>query len=302
MLRIGAIGFVQKGSDPDLLIEAIKAAARGITVLSSDIAPRVARELTRATGLDERARGRESRLVENFLRAGSFKVLFQPIVELSDESAMGYEALTRFEHGDPEEWFDRAWRVGRGAEFELRSIELALASLCRLPRRAYLSVNISPEVIAHRRLGELLSGVDASRVVLEITEHAEIEDAEGFSAALKSIRKLGVKVAVDDAGAGFANFVRLLQVVPEVIKIDRALVQDVDTDKIKVAVVQSLIALSMGIGAQIAGEGIERPEEARRLSELGVRWGQGYLFGRPAELPPSCETALERTSDQAPNS
>lgn len=284
MLRLGAAGFIQKAADPGLVIDAIRATARGVTVLSGTIATRVARELARATGLDERARARESRRVEKMLNDGAFRVQFQPIVELSDLSVMGFEALTRFDEGTPDEWFERAWRVGRGAELEIRLIEIALTSLSDLPPHAYMSLNISPDVVPHRALGELLRQVDPARIVLEITEHAEIEDVRAFQSALHSLRERGVKVAVDDAGAGFGNFVRLLQVVPDVIKIDGMLVRDVDRDRVKVAVVQSLIALAMGIGAQIAGEGVERPEEARKLSELGVRWGQGYLFGRPSNL------------------
>jgi EAL domain-containing protein (putative c-di-GMP-specific phosphodiesterase class I)/ActR/RegA family two-component response regulator len=283
MLRLGAAGFIQKAADPGLIIDAIRATARGVTVLSGNIASRVARELARATGLDERARARQSRLVEKLLSEQAFRIQFQPIVELSDLSVMGFEALTHFDQGTPEEWFERAWRVGRGPELEIRVIELALALLPALPPRTYLSLNISPDVIAHRAIREVLQQVDASRIVLEITEHAAIEDVRAFQSALRSIRDLGVKIAVDDAGAGFGNFVRLLQVVPDIIKIDRVLVRDVDRDRVKVAAVRSLIALSMGIGAQIVGEGIERPEEARRLSELGVRWGQGYLFGRPSD-------------------
>jgi EAL domain-containing protein (putative c-di-GMP-specific phosphodiesterase class I)/CheY-like chemotaxis protein len=285
MLRQGAAGYVAKTAPIADIITAIQGAVRGLAVFSEDIASSLRRELFKSAQLDPAARIDETASVERCLEDRRFKVVFQPIVELESRRVRAYEALTRFPEGSPDEWFARAWRVGRGPELELRVIELAFASLGRLPAGCYLSVNVSPHTLAHRGLRELLGSCDPRQIVLEITEHAEIDDVEAFQPALREVRAIGARIAVDDAGAGFANFVRLLQVVPDVIKLDRVLVANIDTDQIRVAIAQSLISLAGSIGAHVTGEGIETEGEAKRLAALDVRFGQGFLFGRPEPLP-----------------
>jgi EAL domain-containing protein (putative c-di-GMP-specific phosphodiesterase class I)/CheY-like chemotaxis protein len=293
MLRLGALGYVAKTSPMEDIVSAIRAAARGVTVISPDMAISVRRELVKKAELDSAARIDESAAVERLLADRRFHVVFQPLVELATRKIRGFEALTRFPDGSPEEWFARAWRVGRGPELELAAIEVAFASVSRMPPDLYLSVNVSPATLPNRGLIELLEGCQPGYTVLEITEHAEIEDIESFIPALERVRAMGVRIAVDDAGAGFANFVRLLDVVPHVIKLDRVLVAGIDRDPMRVAIARSLITLANNIGAQVAGEGIETEEEAQVLTRLGVRFGQGYLFGRPESLP----TAEEARDD-----
>ena len=285
MLRLGAIGYVTKTGPVQDIIDGVAAAARGQTVLSADMAASVRRELARHAKLDSSARIDESASVERLLVDKRFHVVFQPIVELDTRKVRAYEALTRFHDGSPEECFAKAWRVGRGPELELAAIEIAFAAIGRLPGRAYLGVNVSPATVAHRGLNELLEGIDPQRIVLEITEQAEIEESEAFLAALDRVRSMGVRIAVDDVGAGFANFVRLHDVVPHVMKLDRILVAGIDRDPMRVVIAQSLISLANSIGAQVTGEGIETENEALTLANLGVRFGQGYLFGRPEALP-----------------
>jgi len=286
MLRQGAIGHVAKAAPIENLIEAVAASARGLMILSEDVTSSVRRELAKGGQLDTATHLDESASVERMLAERGFKAVFQPIVELATRRPRGYEALMRFRTGAPDDWFAKAWRVGRGPELELYAIELAVAALDRIPPNLYLSVNLSPDTLLHRGLRELLRGCDPARIVLEITEHATIDNIDSFQTALGNVRDCGVRVAVDDAGAGFANFVRLLQLVPEVIKLDRVLVADIHRDRVKAAIAESMITLATGIGAQLAGEGVETEPEALKLLELGVRFGQGYLFGRPESLPP----------------
>ena len=285
MLRLGALGCVEKSGPLDDIIAAVGATARGVTVLSADTAASLRRELLKNAEIDPAARIDESAAVERLLEDKPFHVVFQPLVEFKTGKLCGYEALTRFPDGPPDEWFERAWRVGRGPELELAAIAIAFARLREIPSGLFLSVNVSPATLAHRGLGELLDGCEPQRILLEITEHSEIDDVEEFHAALDAVRARGVQIAVDDAGAGFANFVRLLEVIPHVIKLDRALVAGIDRDPVRVAIARSLISLASSIGAKVAAEGVETEAEARMLGKLGVRCGQGFLFGRPGPLP-----------------
>ena len=294
MLRLGAAGYIAKTAPIEDIINGVCAAARGVIVLSPDMASSLRRELAKNAVLDSAIRIDESAAVERLLAERRFRIVFQPLVELKTGKPSGYEALTRFGDGSPEEWFDRAWRVGRGPELELATIAMAFAHLRQIPGDVFLAVNVSPATLAHRGLGELLDGCDAHRIVLEITEHSEIGDVDGFHAALDAVRDRGVLIAVDDAGAGFANFVRLLEVIPHVIKLDRVLVAGIDRDPVRVAIARSLISLASSIGAKVAGEGVETQAEARMLCELGVRCGQGYLYGRPGPLP-SAQRARRET-------
>ena len=285
MFRQGASGFVAKGANLQDLITSVLAAAGGSMILWPEIAASLRRELTRIAHGDLASRIDESARVERLLTHGRIDVVFQPIVELRGRRTRGYEALSRFEDDTPEEWFARAWRVGRGPELELKALELALAAFGKPEGDTYLSLNVSPETLPHRGLIEALQTSRPDRIVLEITEHAEIPDFLSFQRALHTIRGLGVRIAVDDAGAGFANLVRLVQVVPDVIKLDRFIVSGIHRDRIKRAVVRSLILLTQGIGALLAGEGVETESEAEALLDLGVRFGQGYLFGKAEPMP-----------------
>jgi EAL domain-containing protein (putative c-di-GMP-specific phosphodiesterase class I) len=134
-----------------------------------------------------------------------------------------------------------------------------------------------------------LAGLPEGRVVLEITEHAPVDDYDHLTAALERLRRAGVSVAVDDAGAGFASLQHILRLRPDVIKLDITLVRDINRDPVKRALASSLVTFAGDIGSQITAEGIETPEELAALVDLGVPWGQGYYLGRPGPLPSASE-------------
>jgi EAL domain-containing protein (putative c-di-GMP-specific phosphodiesterase class I) len=195
---------------------------------------------------------------------------------------VGFEALTRFDDGQrPDVTFATALECGMGLELEAVTLDLALREARLLPRAPWLSVNVSPAFLAQ---GGTITRVLAQRsrpVVLEVTEHEAIE---AYAPLRQTMLELGpgVRLAVDDAGAGVANFNHLVELRPNFVKIDAGLVHGVDGDPSRRAVVVGLIHFAVEAGSQVIAEGIETEAERAVLIELGVTLGQGYLLGKPA--------------------
>ena len=290
MLRAGAIGYLVKGCPPEELIEAIRRAARGKGTLSSEITADVVEELAGHLDRAEQEstlRLRRTERIRRVIDDRLLRVVFQPIVDLAGSRTIGYEALSRFPaHFDrpPNVWFAEAAELGLGMELELEAAVNALASLPMLPADAFLSVNLSPGTVSGRRCAELLAGVDGGRVVVEMTEHAPVEDYDSLRSALTCLRDRGIRIAVDDTGAGFASLRHILQLSPEYVKLDISLTRGIATDASRRALAAALVAFAEELGAGIIAEGVERPEELEALAALRVPYAQGYLLGRPGEL------------------
>jgi len=224
------------------------------------------------------------RRVEELPADGSIRVVFQPIVDLATTKVIGYEALARFP-GDtsvsPRTWFAEAAEVGMLLEIEMTAIRAALAQLERLPSDAFVSVNVSPVTAGSEELRDVISGVDPSRVVLEISENAAAEDYGEVSEAVGALRATGVRVAVDDTGSGTVSFSSLFDVHADIIKIDIDVTHGIASDPLKEAMATALKSLADRLGAMSLAEGIETEEEFKLLRGVGVQAGQGYLFGRP---------------------
>ena len=290
MLEAGADGYLVKGSPVDTILTSIVRAANGQGSLSVEVTGGVIEELAgllhaRRRNVD-RSRRREER-VRHALDDDVVHAVFQPICTLAG-STVGAEALARF-HGPPARgpvrWFAEADEVGLLRELELAAARAALDALPALPDHVFLSVNVSPATLATPAFLRLISGSDGARVVVEITEHARITDYDGLRSALDAVRELGARVAIDDAGAGFASLRHILRLEPEFIKLDRTLIDGIESDRSRQALAVGLISFAEQIDATIVAEGIERPAEVEKLAELGVRYGQGYFFARPAPLP-----------------
>ena len=224
------------------------------------------------------------RRVEELPADGSIRVVFQPIVDLATTKVIGYEALARFP-GDssvsPRTWFAEAAEVGLLLEIEMTAIRAALAHLERLPKDAFISVNVSPETAGSEELRDVLASVDPSRVVLEITENAAAGDYEEVSEAVGALRAIGVRIALDDTGSGTVSFNSLFDVHADIIKIDIDVTHGIASDPMKEAMASALKALADRLGAMSLAEGIETEEELNLLRGVGVQAGQGYFFGRP---------------------
>ena len=297
MVEAGAVGYLVKGGPPEGIIESIRRAAAGQGSLSGEVTAEVIDEL--AGELVQRAdNARRNELREDRIRRAIeddnvLEIVFQPICTLGGEM-VGAEALARFHatpRRGPEKWFAEAAQVGLGPELELKAAAAALASLPALLPELFLSVNASPETVISDSFRTVFSDQDAKRIVIEITEHAPVEDYDALKSALGPLRALGLRLAVDDAGAGFASLRHILNLEPDIIKLDRALIDRIDEDRSRQALAAGLISFAEKIGAKIVAEGIEREAELRALVDLGVGHGQGYLFARPGPLPLRLEAA-----------
>ena len=241
---------------------------------------------------EERARGqlRQQRVdrIEAVLAGTAMTMVFQPVVELATARVTGVEALARFgaePRRPPNEWFDEAATVGRGLDLELAAVHAALAQLHLLPPGCFLSVNAAPETAADPGLRALLEGYAPHRIVLELTEHRRVDDYETLLAALEPLRDAGVRVAVDDAGAGYSGLCHVLRLRPDILKLDLNLTRAVDADPARRAVATAMVAFGAEIGAVVIAEGIETEEELATLRDLGIVWGQGNHLGRPGSAP-----------------
>ena len=194
---------------------------------------------------------------------------------------VGYEAATRFDSGTrPDRCFADAWSVGLGPELELATLGAAVAASARLPEGRLLDLNGSPRLLADvGRLGSILSTVERP-VILEITEHEVIDDYEAIHETLRALGR-DIRLAVDDAGAGIANFSHIIELRPDYVKLDISLVRNVNDDFGRQAVVAGIRHFARTAGCSLIAEGIETPEEALTLTGFGVQYGQGYLLGRP---------------------
>lgn len=231
-------------------------------------------------------------VIQAVLDNEQFRIVYQPIVNVADQSIAGVEALSRFSSippRPPNEWFDDAATAGLRAELELATIRAALRNIDSLPEGAYISVNSSAETLDEPELVTILSDSDPSRIVIEITEHTHIADYASLGETLTSLRAMGVRIAVDDAGAGFAGLSHILQLRPDLIKLDVALIRDIGSDPAKRALATAMVSFGRDIGAQIVAEGVETLSEFHAIQRVGVCKVQGYLLGRPQDLPVTLE-------------
>lgn len=219
------------------------------------------------------------------------QAVFQPIHSLTSGELLGVEALCRFPSSGTagtQDWFDEAARVGLTAELELAALETALQTIQSLPSPAYLALNISPATCLDSRLPELMrrSPMPINRIVLELSERREVTEYTPLNTALRPLRECGLRIAVDDAGSGFASMRHILRIRPDIIKLDRTLISGIDDDEGQRALGAALVDFAGQIDAILIAEGIETSEELATVTQIGVAAGQGYFLGRPTTATP----------------
>jgi len=224
--------------------------------------------------------------VSNVIKRDDLAVVYQPIYDLSTNQVAGVECLARFPDNaarGPDEWFAEAANVGLGIDLELTAIRAALRGLQHLPSDLYLAVNVSPDTILSGGVERVLAEVPDGRMVLEVTEHAIIGDYVRFREALDPLRGR-VRIAIDDAGAGYSGLRHILDIRPDIIKLDMSLTRGIDKDPARSALARALIAFAADIGSTIVAEGIETAAELKVLETLGAHAGQGYHLQRPKPI------------------
>jgi EAL domain-containing protein (putative c-di-GMP-specific phosphodiesterase class I)/CheY-like chemotaxis protein len=225
--------------------------------------------------------------IRHAMASGHPSIVFQPIVDLQDRRLVGVEALARFNlepRHSPDVWFAAAHRVGLGVELELLAVQKAIRAATNLPSGVHLAVNVSPAAIMSPGIAATLAEAPAGQLVLEVTEHAKVDDYGALRAALGPLRDQGVRLAIDDVGAGFASLRHVLSLDPDIIKLDREITAGVDHDAGRAKLVGGLIAGASAVSTVVVAEGIETETQLQCLRHFGVRGGQGYFIGPPSDL------------------
>jgi EAL domain-containing protein (putative c-di-GMP-specific phosphodiesterase class I) len=234
-------------------------------------------------GVQERRRASEIRdRLDPVFEAGGPTIVYQPIVALGDGHRVGAEALSRF----PAEWetppdvtFAQATSIGMGVELELLAVRRAVEHFS--DTSGYLAINFSPDTLLDERCVELLGELPVDRLVLELSEHDPVKDYDLLARVLAPQRDKGLRLAIDDVGAGFSSLRHIMLTTPDVIKLDRSIVTGVGTDKLLLTLVHALAEFGHGAGATVVAEGVETVDDATVLRAAGIDYAQGWYFGRP---------------------
>jgi EAL domain-containing protein (putative c-di-GMP-specific phosphodiesterase class I)/DNA-binding NarL/FixJ family response regulator len=291
MLRAGASGYLMRDAAPPKLLSALRGAAAGETIFDGVVDGRLLRGLMGQVHAANRGREAgitKSARIRRAIERGEIEIVFQPIVALASREIVGYEALSRFEakpHRGPDEWFAEAHEVGLGSELELEAIRLACERSRVLPEGVFMAVNVSPVTTERPELIDLLKRCHVNEVVLEVTEHAAVEDYRRFRLAIARVRRMGARLAVDDAGAGYASLRHILELDAELIKLDGSLTRSLESDPRRRSLASALIEFGRESGASVLAEHIESELQLIELRRLGVEYGQGFHLGRPEALP-----------------
>ena len=248
------------------------------------------------------------RLVEGVLADPSrLRLVVQPIVALQQGAVVGYEALSRFDGPrelTPDRWFVAADDLGLGAELEAVAVDRALGLLDTVPAGCFLTVNVSPHLLAAGPVLDLLRRQEHLRpLVVELTEHREVLDLTPLVLLREELVAAGGLLALDDTGAGYSGLQQMSRLRPHLIKLDRALVSDADADEVKLALAELVGQFAGRIDAWLLAEGVETWGELEAFCRLQVPLAQGYLLGRPADpwpqLTPEVQRRLRRSAARA---
>jgi PAS domain S-box-containing protein len=273
----GSYRWLEWTSTPSADGSRLYATARDVTIRKQE-----EERLEAPIRADRERRAEARRMIEVTIEARAFRPVFQPVIDLSSGVVVGFEALTRFTDGcRPDVMFATALECGLGIELEAVTLEAALDEARLLPPKAWLSLNLSPALLCDVETLRPVLGQHSRSIVLEVTEHEAIGAYEPLHQALTQLGP-GVQLAVDDAGAGIANFSHLVELRPDFVKIDASLIRGVDTDVRRQAVVVGLVHFAAAAGCLVIAEGIETEGELKTVAELGIGLGQGFLLARPA--------------------
>jgi EAL domain-containing protein (putative c-di-GMP-specific phosphodiesterase class I) len=224
-------------------------------------------------------------VLDTLMEPGGIQPVFQPIVDLHTRATVAMEGLCRFPRApqlNTAEWFSCARRLRRGIDLEVTAVQSVLTASRLLPTDLPIAVNLSPLAALEPAVHAMLTAADRTLIV-EITEHEPFPASLGEQ--LQPLRDNGIRLAIDDAGAGYASMAEILRLRPDIIKIDGQLTTDIDADPVRRALTYSLVRLAGEIGASTVAEAVETSAQHSALQATGVLLGQGYFFGKPIPAP-----------------
>lgn len=235
--------------------------------------------------------------LQDILDKRGLSALFQPVIDFSSGTILGFEGLIRGPADNPlhspANLFGAARQQGLSFEIEMLCRQIVMESFAAQSLPGQLFLNVSPDVLTHpsfkneQTLAYLKDlGIDPERVIIEVTENQPTFDFAGMRNALLYYRSKGFKIALDDLGEGFSSLRLWSELRPEFVKVDMHFVQGVNTDPLKQQFLRSIQSIALSSGTQVIAEGIETAAEFRTVRDIGIAGGQGYFIARPAPLPP----------------
>lgn len=233
-------------------------------------------------------------LLDRVTAPGAITAVFQPIVSIRGDRPVlhAVEGLSRGPRGStleaPDILFEFARRKHEEAVVDRAAIAAILGEARKLPDGLLIQVNVHASTVGRdpgfaRYLGRLAegSGISLDRLTLEILEHSNYVEESAYLAAIESLRGLGVRIALDDVGAGTSNFRMILLTRPSLLKLDRFLIDGIALDPFQQATLRAVQVVAAQAGAAIVAEGVERESDLEMLRQLEVEFAQGYFFARP---------------------
>ena len=236
--------------------------------------------------------------VEQLCEPGIIEAFVQPVVRPADQVIVGYEALARMPLEPlhpPDWWLARAGEIGMRSHLEVACLAAA-TDLGPTPEERLLFVNLSPSLLANPSALRLLEQLP-DRLVIELTEQEAVEDYDTLRRDLAPWLSRGVRIAIDDTGAGYSSLRHVIELTPDFLKLDRELVRDLDHDRNRRALVSAVVAFAAEVGTSVIAEGVESADELEVLRDAEVDLVQGYLLARPGPAWPVVTDAATAKSD-----
>jgi EAL domain-containing protein (putative c-di-GMP-specific phosphodiesterase class I) len=242
--------------------------------------------------------------IEAILADKMLMTAFQPIRRLPEGHVIGVEALTRFVSDDgasADHWFSEAESVGLGIDLELAALHRALAAAQAVPEHLFVALNLTPAACTDPRIRGMLehSQLAMGRIIIELNGPIPLDQYPSLTAALAPLRRFGLRVAVDGAGHRFTSMDQILELNPDIIKVDRSFVAGIESSPGQRLRAAAMVELARYINAVIGAHGVETPEELAALTELGMTSAQGYLLGRPSVRPLDWNAWIRSESETA---